>query len=58
MGDRNVDSQAADFFEALERSDQLGRASPEWSLAQTIKQGLMAAVRNFQKRIQFLLCLR
>jgi hypothetical protein len=52
MGDRNIDSQAAYFFEPLERSDQFGRASPEWALAQTIKQRLMTTIPNVQERIQ------
>jgi hypothetical protein len=58
MGDRNIYSQAAYFFEPLERSDQFERASPEWAFAQTIKQRLMTAVRNLQKRIQLLFRLR
>jgi hypothetical protein len=55
MGDSNINSETAHLFEPLECSDKLGCASPEWTIPQTVKQRMVAAMRDSKKCIQFLL---
>jgi hypothetical protein len=55
MGNSDVDTETAHLFESLKRPDKFRSTATEGALSQSIKEGVVTALRDGEERLQFLL---